>query len=48
MSDGAVPQSKPAVPGDCLADTGRQILFRRNVVSRDSEVGLGAGCRAGY
>lgn len=41
MRDGAVPQSKPATPRDCLTDKGRQTLFRRNFLSRISDVGLG-------
>lgn len=41
MRDGAVPQSKPAIPRDSLMDKGRQTLFRRNFLSRISDVGLG-------
>lgn len=41
MRDGAVPQSKSATHRDSLADTGRQILFRRNFLSRISDVGRG-------
>lgn len=48
MSGGAVSQSKPAIPGDCLTDTGSQICFRRNFPSRDIDIGQSAGCQVGY
>lgn len=44
MCDGALPQSKLATSRDFLTDTGGQILFRRNFLNRDSDVGQSAGC----